>query len=175
MWAWAVVVIGILVILRVALELLEARSRNLLPFRRVDSLLSPAERQFAEVLRQAVAGRHLILAKVRLADVFKIEAQGKDWWRAFGRVSNKHVDIVLVNPSTWAPELVIELDDSSHRRPQRRERDALVNRICEAGRLPLLRVSVRRRWNVRELAEEIERRLGVVEAASATGGDMPTD
>ncbi|HEY8394439.1 MAG TPA: DUF2726 domain-containing protein, partial [Thermaerobacter sp.] len=146
-----------------------------LPFRRVDSLLTPAERQFFEVLQQAVAGRHLILAKVRLADLFHIEAQGKDWWRAFGRVSNKHVDFVLVDRFTWAPELVIELDDSSHRRPRRRQRDALVNRICEAGGLPLLRVSVRRRWNARELAEEVESRLGVLEAASATGGDMATD
>lgn len=77
MWTWVVLAIEFLVLLRVAVGLLEARSANFPPFRRVDSLLKTAERQFTEVLRRAVSGRYLILAKVRLSDLFHILRRGE--------------------------------------------------------------------------------------------------
>lgn len=130
-----------------------------MPHRAVPSVLTSAERDFAEVLERAVGGRYRLLAKVRLADLVDITASGQEWWRAFGRISQKHVDFVLVDPASWAPRLVIELDDASHRRRARRERDELVAGVCDTAGLALLRVSVRRSWDVKELAEAIDAQL----------------
>ena len=169
LWGPVIVVLAVAVVLRLVLEWLEARRRQPLPFRRVDSLLTPAERQFAEVLREAAGGRHLILAKVRLADLVRIEARGTAWWQAWGRVSNKHVDFLLADPGTWAPRAVIELDDASHRRPDRRRRDALVMQICQAAGLPLLRVPVRRQWEVEDVARQVEQVMRAADSPAARG------
>ncbi|WP_243149979.1 DUF2726 domain-containing protein [Thermaerobacter sp. PB12/4term] len=145
----------------VLLRLREGTPVRKLPFQRVASLLTPAEKQFAQVLDQVVGDRYRVLSKVRFADLFTIQASGKDWWQAFGRISNKHVDFVLVDPGSWAPLLAIELDDSSHGQSRRRQRDQLVNEICRAGGLPLLRIPVRRRWNLDEVSAEIAQQIGL--------------
>jgi hypothetical protein len=59
------------------------------------------------------------------------------------------------------PVLAIELDDNSHKRRDRVERDVFVNQIFEDARLPLLRIKTREAYNTRELAEELDRYLKV--------------
>lgn len=59
---------------------------------------------------------------------------------------------MLCDPKTLKPILAIELDDSSHRRPDRQERDAFVEKVFETARLPLARVPVRAAYDTRELA-----------------------
>ncbi|MBX3390267.1 MAG: DUF2726 domain-containing protein [Phycisphaeraceae bacterium] len=47
---------------------------------------------------------------------------------------------MLSDPHTFAPQLIIELDDNSHRREDRRERVDFVNRALSAAGVPFLRV-----------------------------------
>jgi hypothetical protein len=53
------------------------------------------------------------------------------------------------------PLLGIELDDSSHNRNNRQERDDFVDRVFQAAGLPLLRLPVQREYNTREVAAQI--------------------
>jgi len=53
------------------------------------------------------------------------------------------------------PLLGIELDDSSHRRDDRQERDNFVDRVFEVSGLPLLRLPVQREYNTRDVAAKI--------------------
>lgn len=134
---------------------------NPLPYATVDSVLTAAEHQFAKVLELTVGDNFRILTKIRMADVFRITLQENTskWWRAFGRIQSKHFDFLLVDRDTWQPKLAIELDDSTHFRYDRQERDRLVNEICRVAGLPLLRVPVRRRWSVEELRSQIQAKL----------------
>ncbi|MGI5917257.1 MAG: DUF2726 domain-containing protein [Anaerolineae bacterium] len=100
------------------------------------------------------------------------KGKSKDRRRALAynnRIDRKHVDFLLCDPQTMAPLLGIELDDSSHRRPDRRARDELVDRIFESAGLPLLRVPARfDGYNAATLREKIDEILTDVPASSAS-------
>jgi hypothetical protein len=53
------------------------------------------------------------------------------------------------------PLLGIELDDSSHKRESRQERDDFVDQVFEAASFPLLRFPVEREYSSREVAARI--------------------
>ncbi|HYZ73078.1 MAG TPA: DUF2726 domain-containing protein, partial [Chthoniobacterales bacterium] len=107
----------------------------------VDSLLTPAEKIFYEQLDLVIDGRLQILCKVRLADLIEVESrQPEERNRVFRRIASKHIDFILAEPGTLAPMLAIELDDSSHERADRRERDEYLEELFQTVRFPLLRI-----------------------------------
>ena len=55
-------------------------------------------------------------------------------------ISQKHIDFVVNCAESSRIVAAIELDDSSHERPERRERDAFVNRLFWQMGLGLIRV-----------------------------------
>ncbi|MDY7109277.1 MAG: DUF2726 domain-containing protein [Planctomycetota bacterium] len=130
-------------------------SPEALPYRRKDYLLTKAERSFLGVLRQAVGDEYLIFAKIRLADLVWIPKGTDSRQRHLNRVTPRHIDFVLCDHNAIRPFLAIELDDSSHARPDRRSRDAFVDSALAAAGLPLLRVPARAGYNVAKLESKI--------------------
>jgi hypothetical protein len=130
-----------------------------LPYRKSDHLLTPAERSFWGVLRRAMDGRYHVTWKVRVADVLWLPDDTRDRQGHLNRILAKHLDFVLCDPSSTAPLLAIELDDSSHERPERRRRDDFIDAALRDAGLPLLRVPVRRSYAVEEIAELIRERI----------------
>ena len=123
----------------------------------VDSLLTPAELRFYQTLKMAVEDAMLICCKVRLADLLNVTSSDPaERQKLFRRIAAKHVDFVLTDSSDLEPFAVIELDDSSHDRSDRRERDLFVDRLFATVRFPIIRVKAAGRYNVRELKEKIE-------------------
>jgi len=123
-----------------------------------DDFLSPAEASFFRVLRQAVPDHALIFPKVRLADLVYAPQQ-ESRHAAWQRINRKHVDFVLCDAATLRPLAALELDDRSHRRPDRLERDAFVDRVFAAANLPLLHIPARRSYDPRALGELLARAL----------------
>ena|ERR1043166_6558187 len=124
----------------------------------VSALLSPAERSFFGVLQQALSPAYQIFAKVRLADILQPNADiGLSRWQsAFNRITRKHIDFVLCDPASLRIVAVIELDDSTHRRLDRRTRDTFVDSaLAEAG-IPILRVSARQSYSPAQLRQQLE-------------------
>lgn len=132
-----------------------------LPYQKKWYLLSPAERDFYETLRQAAEDRYLIFAKVRLLDLLWLPENMGNRLLYIRRVASKHVDFVLCHPRTVAPALVIELDDASHQLPERQERDIFLNEVLRVAGIPLLRVPVRRSFSASALRGQILEALGL--------------
>jgi len=127
-----------------------------LPFARVSTLLSPAERSFVGVLERALAGRPVIVAiKVRLGDLVKVEQGAKNRQGAVNKVTGKHVDFVTCRADTTEPLVAIELDDKSHARAGRVERDRFLDACLAAAGVPLVRVPAARGYSVSELQAAI--------------------
>ncbi len=128
-----------------------------LPYVAADALLTPAERAFFGVLRQAAGGDFVLFAKVRLGDILQVErgVAGKRRFAAFGRISSKHADFVLCDPRTFRVAVVIELDDRSHLRPARRQRDEFFDAALARAAVPLLRVPVARGYAVDALRDSL--------------------
>lgn len=163
------------------------KSRRAEPYRCVSAFLSAAEFSFYRDLMDAVtiltakAGKRqqpLLFAKPRLGDVLEtdsaalkleIEAEGENGrsvqsLRASARnsIQLKHIDFLLCDSSNTKPLLVIELDDRSHDRPERRERDEFLDRACAAAGLAILHIPCRpngTRYDPKQLAEAMFAKL----------------
>lgn len=85
-----------------------------------------------------------LMAQVRIADVINVKGSEKQngskrgFWKAFVRISSKHVDFVVVD-SNFGIVGCIEIDDRSHQKKDRAKRDVFVNRAFKAAGVPLMR------------------------------------
>lgn len=121
------------------LESSETKPDPMTLMQRREHLLTPAELAFFEVLEPVVSASCRISTKVRLADLFDVRP-GQGQQSAFNKIVGKHVDFVLTDPKTSRILGAIELDDSSHQRPDRQERDLFVNELFKIQKVPLIRV-----------------------------------
>jgi hypothetical protein len=96
---------------------------------------------------------------VRLGDIFDVPNRDFQW---IVKIGSKHVDFLLCEPETFRPVLGIELDDVSHRRPERVKRDQFVNEVFAAAKLPLIRVPVQTSYEVNALKAQMEQTLAGV-------------
>lgn len=119
-----------------------------------DALVTPAERSFLGCLDSVLPPEIRVFAKVRLADIFSVEDnQGRASWRsAFNRIQSKHVDFILCRSDDLSPLAAIELDDKSHDRNNRQERDKFLDELFDGSQIRLFRIKVQGSYNVRELA-----------------------
>lgn len=127
-----------------------------LPYRTRDDFLSPAELSFYKVLSAALGARFTLQSKVRLADVFFV-ARPNENISYFNRIAQRHVDFLICDPATMKPLVGIELDDSSHQRERRQERDEFVDRVFESASLPLVRFPVQRAYTPGNLSKRSPR------------------
>jgi very-short-patch-repair endonuclease len=150
-----------------------ARPDSRSPYERIPTLLTAAERDFFVALQQATPAGHQVCAQVRLANLVQVKSWARrdksHWWR----IEAKCVDFVLVEMATFAPRLVVELDDSSHARAERRDRDAFVDTVLVEVGLPVLHVRWSRSYNPYELAERIAGRLGLATPARTVLAESP--
>ncbi|HGJ5864019.1 MAG TPA: DUF2726 domain-containing protein [Arsenophonus nasoniae] len=127
----------------------------------VSSLMTNAELAFYKVLCDAVVGKYLIIVKVRMADVIMVKRGDKNYMSLFGKIKSKHIDYLLCDPLTLKPVLAIELDDKSHRKDKRIERDKFINEVFSIVGLPILRQPCRRAYKRNELMLNIQNLLEI--------------
>lgn len=130
----------------------ETSSKIEYPYHQVDEFISPAELNFFFNLKAVVGDSAQVFSKVKLSDLFYAKTGDFGRNRSYNnRIDRKHVDFLLCDPKTLKPILGIELDDKSHQRADRQERDDFVNHVFEAAKLPLMHISVQRSYSQSEL------------------------
>lgn len=146
--------IGLLILLALIIPKRQAK------YKAREYLFTKPEWRFASALQSAVQHDWLMMGKVRIADLLAVESDPKldrgDWMRAFSRISQKHIDYVLVDPGSGRVECCIELDDASHNRKDRIERDVFVNAAFDQADLPLLRIPTESHYDPHMLREQIK-------------------
>lgn len=104
-----------------------------LPYRR-KFLLTKNEYWFYKSLKE-IADKYdfAVLAKIRFADLVEVsaEADKKEYMKYFGKIKSKHIDFILCKKDNLYPELLIELNDSSHNTEDRIKRDEFIKKIAE--------------------------------------------
>ena len=152
-------IVGISALMSATKGRLVGRSEDVLPYRKRDSFLTDAEREFYSVLMRAVGDHCLVFAKVRVRDIVDVPKGAPDYQAHVNRIQSKHADFVLCRRDTVSPTLVIELNDRSHEAEDRRERDAFLARVFRSAGLPLLTVPVRDKYDAAEIAGLIREAL----------------
>ena len=126
-----------------------------------DDFLSPAEHSFYLVLKSVVSDFALVCPKVGLGDVFYAKSSDPGKYRTYtNKIDRKHVDFLLCDPRTVRPILGIELDDKSHQRADRQERDEFVENVFSKAKLPLVRIPVKHSYSIAELNSLLQPHFG---------------
>jgi hypothetical protein len=144
---WLIIAIGgLLALLLPMLRLPRARDAC---YRR-KPLLTPWERAALQMFADQIPPGHYICPQVRLADMLSIHARNRaGYLRARNRVVAKSVDFVIVELASGNPVLVVELDDKSHAREDRQNRDALVNAVLREAEIAVVRFRPKQRIDIR--------------------------
>lgn len=124
-------------------------------YKRKDFFMSRAEHECYDALIVAVGDKYYVFPQVHLPTLIDNKVVGQNWKGAFSHISQKSVDFVLCDKLYISPKLAIELDDKTHERQDRIDRDGIVERIFKEAGLPLLRLENRGRFNPTELLEKI--------------------
>jgi hypothetical protein len=147
-WIWIAAPVVLLILLRI----LFSGGAGTLPYFSKDFLLTKGEHAFYDVLRRSLPEGVGISMKVRLADV--IGCSGAAWKQGHGgRISQKHLDFVLASTAILA---AVELDDKTHQRRDRQERDDFLEQAMAAAGVPLVRVPAAANYDARGLREMLK-------------------
>ena len=130
-----------------------------LPYEKRASLLTQSELAFYRALSQAVDGHWSIHAMVRLADLIQVRPKTPKFQSWQNRIHAKHVDFLLCDHGTMEAKLALELDDKTHERPDRQDRDQFVDQALADAGLPLLRIDVGESYDPAILRNSIDERL----------------
>ncbi len=103
-------------------------------------LLTAWERRALLSIRAQLPAGFYVCPQVRLADMLRITStDGMGRHTALNKVASKSVDFAVIGLTSGDVVLVVELDDRSHDRPERRERDAFVNAVLQHSGIPVRR------------------------------------
>lgn len=97
------------------------------------SLVSPSEHKFLQMLKQISPDKYEVVPQVALISVIDKKTN-----TAYRNELFRVCDFCFVDRDTYAPLLLVELNDSSHKRADRRARDQKVAAICDDAKLPLV-------------------------------------
>lgn len=115
-------------------KLIKNRINNdILPYRK-KHLVSNREFIFYNELKMIARKLNLcILCKIRVADLVEVYGtnNNSEYYKYFGKIKSKHIDFALANQENLDIILLIEIDDSSHDKKDRKERDEFVNSVYE--------------------------------------------
>jgi|SRR3989344_901686 len=132
---------GIFIAIVILLALfLPSPKKVLYEYTRKKFLLTRAEHECYDALVATVGDMYFIFAQVHLPTIVDHKVVGQNWRASFSHISQKSVDFVLCDKKDISPLLAIELDDRSHERPDRIERDHEVARILKEAGVPLYRI-----------------------------------
>ncbi len=148
--------VGLLVLIALIALMRMYSTPKRLPYARRKSLLTKTEIRFYKSLQKAVLDDWEVFVMVRIADLIRVEPQTRNYRGWLNKILAKHIDFVLCHPGTLEPVVCIELDDPSHNRPERIERDEFVNHAFESAGLPLIRIETQPQYKSREIRDLIE-------------------
>jgi len=153
----------------------EISTTDKLPYALRDDFLSMAEFSFYKVLDQAVGRQYIICPKVGLDDIFFVTTKDRSKHSTYlNKMNRKHVDYLLCDPITMKPVCGIELDDLSHQRKDRMDRDIFVDQLFKDAGLPLVHVNNKNAYTIPQIQEMIRARKQNINVNSQTLAEEPS-
>ncbi len=162
-WIALAVVLIVLVVLIAVKQKPSHNGEEGAPYTRTPSLFTPAERSFLGVLDLAAGKDFRVFGKVRVGDVLTPRA-GQDRstrQTALNRINRKHFDFILCRPDDLTVLCAIELNDASHQRKDRQERDEFLEKACQSAGLPLIQFDAQYAYSPTEISARIAEVMAV--------------
>jgi hypothetical protein len=130
------------------------------PFDKKNSLFTPAEKNFQNLLEQALGGKYRIVNRVRLADVVTIRngVSSRASQSAVKNAENKYLDFAICDRNSMAVCGVIDLVDTQGK-GYKIKKDWFVSGTLEASSIPHIRIKVKANYTVDEIRACVNSRL----------------
>jgi len=162
-----VAVIAVAVIVAVVLLVTLMRRAGSHPYQRVGTLLSAAEGELLDALRQALGDRYEVFPKVALADLIDVRKglTPKQRAEALARIGGRHAGFVVCDRASREIRGVIELEGEAAARVGHRGSDRFIDAALAAAQIPLLHVPVQSAYTAGELRTRVLAGLHPVEGA----------
>lgn len=74
-------------------------------------------------------------------------------------LNNSHLDFAIYSENINKPLLAIEVDGKHHNYEEQKQRDEKKEKILKYMDIPILRIPSKVAWGIRELEEEIEKKM----------------
>jgi len=111
-----------------------------------ESPMTKTEKNFMQILKKSMDKYGLlVLPQVQLQSIFKANNIS-----SFNKIKAKSVDFAIVD-NNYNFKLFIELDDYTHNRASRKNRDIFVNELFKTYNLKLIRIKVSNNYNIGEI------------------------
>jgi hypothetical protein len=102
-----------------------------------------------------------VLAKVRIADIIKVDEQITRDSKYFYQIAYKHIDFIICNKADLDIICAVELDDFTHDTDERHERDRFVEEVLYECKIKLFRIKFKimciEERDIREIVNEVYR------------------
>lgn len=124
-------------------------------YRKKPFLVTKGENEFYHVLHRIIKNQYLIFPQIHLISLLEHQLRGQGWRGAKAYIDRLSVDYVICDKKHLMPILAIELDDSTHNREERIERDMKVESILKQAGIPLVRVPYIDRFKEEKIKEKV--------------------
>lgn len=104
-------------------------------------VMTSRENECFKILNEIFNSKWFVMPQVHLSALLDYRVKGQNWNAAFRHINGKSVDFVLIGKESYKVICVIELDDSTHSKPDRMERDVEIERMFKEAKIPLARIS----------------------------------
>jgi very-short-patch-repair endonuclease len=148
--AFGLFVFGVTYLLKF-INIKEDKEENL-PNRKKEKLMTKAEHEFFKVLQQVVQEKYYIVPQVQLSNLVQVEKQRSREYAFRNKIDRKSVDFVLFNKEYFTPYLVIELDDSSHSREDRKMRDGFVDSVLNKAGIRIMHLETAYNYDLNKVS-----------------------
>ncbi|HEY9151959.1 MAG TPA: DUF2726 domain-containing protein [Anaerolineales bacterium] len=149
------------------------RPKEELPFRLREPFLSTPEAALFRALKQMVAERYAIYAKVSLNELFYIVRPNENV-HFFNKIFRKHVDFLLCDPKTFKPEIGVELVKPIGR-DETRASDQFMDDLFLAAGLPLVHIPSSDRYEVSDVISLFQLAVAKVKDGSNKKAPAPLE
>jgi hypothetical protein len=108
-------------------------------YNKKNSIMTKAENTFYKKMQEITGERYYIVPQAHLSMFLNHKVGNQSRRGSFAVINGKSVDFLLCEKETSRPILAVELDDHTHNRSDRVERDKLVEEILHNSDILLVR------------------------------------
>jgi hypothetical protein len=127
-----------------------------LPYYQNKFLMTQVENEFYRILQKVIPKGTIMIPQVSLSSLMKTNDRS---YR--NKIDRKSVDFVLFKEYYFNPLLIIELDDSSHQKIDRIERDHFVDLALLKANLPIIHYKLQGNFNEEHLKSLIDSKMKI--------------
>lgn len=132
----------------------KTKEENISKFTKKEYLLTPNEFKFYKLLKQITDKLEVnLFCQVALYEIINTTD-----FMEFNKIKSKSIDFVITEKNCKI-KLCIELDDETHKKQSRIERDNFINELFEKTNTKLLRIKTQNFYNIEELENKIREAL----------------